>query len=270
MKRHALQLVREFTREMLNGDVQKFRDFNFQTLRDSAKYGCPDRNFDCDDTNIMRAVYVVLWGDFLPYLTDGNFGFRKQYRGDTVNTFHTMFGREIMEKPGFFAGLEKYSPSDELREKVRHFGKLCSCIGNYVVLPNYFTRQTSLNCYRGTNDWHDFFDRFLQELYKVLTGQEGQDETLRELVNVNGFCFRKLQGENGFRDFVRNLMLEDYCDSSCLPKTVFAMNYHWKNEQDPEQYFRDAGLYLEQTEKIILRRAERMVRRLETEFAGEV
>lgn len=268
MNVQARQLIKEFISEILSGDLELLKNFDFKTLRMSEKFGCRDRNFDCDDTNIIRAIYVVLWEKDLPYLNMDNFGYRKQYRGDTINTFHTMFGREIEEKTGFFAGLEKYAPSDELREKVRHFGKLCSNVGNYVVLPNYFTRQTSLNCYRGTNDWRDFFDRFLIEIHKVLTGSEQQDEVLQELVKVNNFAFQKFQGEDGFRKFTKILLLDDYCDNSGTPQEIFAMNYHWRNEHDPEQYFHDAEIYLEKTEKIIRSRADKMISMLKENLCG--
>ena len=259
MEHQAKQLVKEFVNEKLSGNWNNFRDFDFKQLRDSEKFGCPDRNFDCDDTNIMRAIYVVLWEDFLPYLNLKNFGSLKQYRGDTMNTFHTMFGREIEGRPGFFAGLEKYDPADELREKVRHFSTRCCSIGNYIVLPNYFTEQTSLNCYRGTNEWRDFFDRFLAELHKVLTGEHFQDATLQKLVRINDFCFSKFHGQSGFSALIKRLFLDDYCDRGGVPQKIFALNYHWKNEKDPEQYFRDAESYLEKSEKIICARAEKMI-----------
>ena len=268
MKKQAEQLIKDFVTGFLAGDWEQFKHFDLNYLKTSEKFGCPGRKFDCDDSNLMRAVYVVLWEKDLPYLNMDNFGYRKQYRGDTINTFHTMFGREIEEKTGFFAGLEKYAPSDELREKVRHFGKLCSNVGNYVVLPNYFTRQTSLNCYRGTNDWRDFFDRFLIEIHKVLTGSEQQDEVLQELVKVNNFAFQKFQGEDGFRKFTKILLLDDYCDNSGTPQEIFAMNYHWRNEHDPEQYFHDAEIYLEKTEKIIRRRADKIISMLKENLCG--
>lgn len=268
MDRRAISLVSEFTQEVLHGDWDAWKNFDFKSLSDSEKFGCPGRNFDCDDTNIMRAVYVVLWGDVLPYLYMDNFGYCKQYRGDTVNTFHTMFGREIPGRPGFFAGLEKYKPDDGLREKVRNFGKLCSNIGNYTVLPNYFACQTSLNCYRGTNEWHDFFDRFLIELHHVLSGAEKQDETLRELVRVNDFCFRKFRGENGVKELIRVMFLEDYCSSSGVPGEVFPMNYHWRDLREREKYFCDSGVYLEKTARIITGRAEKMAAALKSKVCA--
>lgn len=259
MKEQAEKLVSDFVGEILVGDWEQLKNFDFRTLQDSEKYGSPDRHFDCDDTSIMRAIYVVLWHDSFPYLNLSNFGSCKQYRGDTMNTFHTMFGREKEERRGFYDGLEKYNPSDELRQKARKFNRLCSNIGNYVVLPNFFAEQTSINCYRGTNDWRDFFDRFLQELYKVLTDSANQDETLKKLVKVNEFGFRNFQGKAGFKKFIKTLFLEDYCDDSGVPQNVFAVNFHWKDIQNREQYLHDAELYLTQTEKIITNRADRII-----------
>ena len=137
-----------------------------------------------------------------------------------------------------------------------------------MVLPNYFARQTNLNCYRGTNDWRDFFDRFLIELHKVLTGADRQDEVLQELVKVNNFAFQKFQGEDGFRKFARILLLDNYCDNTGKPQEIFAMNYHWMNEHDPKQYFHDAVIYLEKTEKIIRSRADKMINMLKENICG--
>lgn len=269
MKHEAKQLVRDFIAEMLNGDVKNLKDFDFKTLKESEKFGCPDWNFDCDDTRIMRSIYVVLWGDLFPGLAMNNFGYCRQYRGDTMNSFHTLFGRELPHRKGFYAGLEKYLPSDELREKVRHFSVVCSSVGNYAVLPNYYAEGTTLNCYRGTNEWHDFFDRFLMELYKVLTHAPDQDKTLQKLVSVNDFGFTKFRSHEGFRAFSQGLLLQDYCSEEGRPVQIFPMNYHWKDEKDPDQYFHDVLLYLEKAEKIIKKRSGMICKLLERKLFEE-
>ena len=265
----AKKILLDFIGEILNGDLNAIRKFDFKTLQNDRKYGCPDRNFDCDDTNIMRAVYTVLWGHVLPDLNMENMGWGKAYRGDTINTFHTMFGREIPERPGYFAGAEKYSPTDPFREKIRRFGKLCSCIGNYVVLPNRIAAGTTLNCYRGTNEWHDFFDRFLMNLHQALTQKMIPDPTLKQLIEVNDFCFRKFYGKEGFRCFTENLLLNGYCGCHGEPELVFHLNYHWMNEQEPEQYFHDAELYLDCAERIILNRADKICEQLAIKLGKE-
>ena len=259
MDEKARQTLQDFIQEKLNGDPDGILTFDFKTLRDSEKFGCPGRRFDGDDTEIVRAVCVVLWKDLLPELSMATLGDGEKYRGDTMNSFHTMFGREIPGRPGFFAGLEKYDPPEEMRERVREFGNAyCSTVGNFVVLPNLYVQGTTLNMHRGTNEWRDFFDRFLIQLRNVLCGGEEKDPLLAELVKANGFCFGKFEGREGFSSLVRGLLLEDYCDQEFLPKFVFPMNYHWKNPADKETYFRDTAAYLDNAERIIRNRGRRI------------
>ncbi len=258
MDERAKQLLLDFIQEKLDGKLDNIRTFDFKTLRGDDKFGCPGRYFDCDDTEIMRAVYVVLWENFLPELSMDTLGDGKKYRGDTMNSFHTMFGREIPDRPGFYAGLEKYHPSDELRERVREFGnRYCSTVGNFVVLPNLYVQKTTLNFYRGTNQWRDFFDRFLIQLKKVLCNCGKKDPLLNELVKANAFCFDKFKGQTGFQTLERFLLLEDYCDwkKGDAPKIIFPMNYHWKNPADCETYIKDAESYLEKAEQVICSRS---------------
>ena len=271
MNERARRLLLDFIQKKLDGKLDNIRTFSIKTLRNDDKFGCPGRYFDCDDTEIMRAIYVVLWENFLPDLsmdTQGNAG---KYRGDTMNSFHTMFGREIPERPGFYAGLEKYHPSNELRERVREFGtECCSTIGNFVVLPNLYVRDTTLNFYRGTNQWHDFFDRFLIQLRNVLCDCGKKDLPLTELVQANAFCFDKFKGSEGFQMLGKILLLEDYCDNEYAPETVFPMNYHWKNPADPGTYLRDAESYLDNVERIICRRSQKVADILQEKLVGKI
>ena len=260
MYQKARQTVIDFVREKLDGNWEKLPDFDFKTLKDCPRFGSPDRYFDCDDTNIMRAIYVVLWQDMFPDLTLKTLGGNRPYRGDTLNTFHTMFGREIPEKPGFYAGLEKYAPSDEMRSKVRDFQQnICSTLGNFTVLPNCYGAGTTLNLYRGTNQWRDFFDRFLIELHTHLTGESNQDAVLIDLLHANRQAFEPYRTPEGFKKFLRGLLLEDYCTVlNMQPRTIFIMNYHWMNPDDRESYFKAAAHYLENATAIIRNRGERM------------
>ena len=263
MDERARCLLLDFIREKLDGKLDNIRTFDTKTLRGDDKFGCPGRYFDCDDTEIMRAVYVVLWEDLLPDLSMDTMGNAGKYRGDTMNSFHTMFGREIPERPGFYAGLEKYHPSDELRERVREFGnKYCSTVGNFVVLPNLYVRDTTLNFYRGTNQWHDFFDRFLVQLRNVLCDCGEKDPLLDELVKANAFCFDRFQGGIGFQVLEDRLFLEDYCDMDGIPEERFPLNYHWKDPLDAVRYFSDADIYLRIAEEIIDRRGGKMLTEL--------
>ncbi len=254
-----LDLIRKFVDERLGGEIAKWKDYDCRELEHSDVFGCPGRNFDCDDSNLIRAVYLLLWGDSFPGCSTSAIGRGKPYRGDTMNTFHTLFGRPIEDKPGFYAGLEKYAPDDELRERAGKFHTHCHTIGNYILLPNLPEGRLTLNLYRGTNDWKDFFDRFLIQLGLCLQNKPGRDEFLAKLIGNNRFFFDKIS----LPELAGRCFLEDYMDENGTPKEVFLLNFHWKDENDREAYRKAADRYLDRATGIINRRAEKMIAILE-------
>lgn len=267
MTRKAKELVQRFVSEELSGEVKNFLTFDFKTLHSSPLYGAPERGFDCDDTELARAVYTVIWGKYFPELDMDEQGNGKKFRGDTMNSFHTMFGRAVPGKEGFFAGVEKYAPSEEFREKVRVYGKICSNLGNFTLLPHLYACDTTLNFHRGTNSWRDFFDRFLAELHKVLCNGSEQDAVLKKLVSANDFFFRHFYGESGAERLLKIFFLEGYVSCDGKPSLVFPYNYHWRDTADREGYFRDAELYMEKASAVILARCGKMIEALNAELA---
>ena len=57
------KLINSFVAEKLEGDIQHLVDFPLGSLRNDKVYGCPNRNFDSDDTELMRAIYCVVFGN---------------------------------------------------------------------------------------------------------------------------------------------------------------------------------------------------------------
>ena len=51
------ELVAQFIEEKLGGDISRLATFPLGNLRNDKVYGCPGRNFDSDDTELMRAIY---------------------------------------------------------------------------------------------------------------------------------------------------------------------------------------------------------------------
>ena len=260
----AAELIRSFVKEKLSGDLSNWLNFDCLSLKETDKYGCPERQFDCDDSELMRAVYVLLWAEEFPGLSFAELGTGKLYRGDTLNTFHTMFGREIPDCPGYFAGLEKYSPSDNLRERVRLFRQRSARLGNFAVLPNLAVEGDTLNTLRGCSCLRDYFDRFLQLIQNALTGKEYLEE-FRPLMEKNQDFFKHFAGEDGFQRWAETLLFHDYLEKSgsegIYPQVaeIFQMNYHWFRPDDGENYFKAAELYLERADKIITNRTNAML-----------
>lgn len=57
------ELIKSFVQEKLDGDISHLATFPLGNLRNDEVYGCPDRNFDSDDTELMRAIYCVVFGE---------------------------------------------------------------------------------------------------------------------------------------------------------------------------------------------------------------
>lgn len=263
-KAKAAELIRSFVKEKLSGDLSNWQNFDYFSLREMEKYGCPERQFDCDDSELMRAVYVLLWSEKFPGLSFANLGTGKLYRGDTLNTFHTMFGREIPDQPGYFGGLEKYTPTERMRERVRLFRKRSARLGNFAVLPNLAVNGETLNTLRGCSCLRDYFDRFLHLIQNALTGKEYLEE-FRPLMEKNKDFFKHFEGEDGFQRWAETSLFHDYLNESGSEGTypqvaeIFQMNYHWFCPGDRENYFKAAEIYLERADKIIDNRTNAML-----------
>lgn len=55
MKLSPIELIKDFIHDYLNDNIDELKHFRLYDLKDDPKYGCPDRKFDSDDTNLMRA-----------------------------------------------------------------------------------------------------------------------------------------------------------------------------------------------------------------------
>lgn len=69
MKIDPIKLINDFTHDYLHGNLDELANFRLYDLREDDKYGCPNRKFDSDDTNLMRAIYCVLFSDAWQGLT---------------------------------------------------------------------------------------------------------------------------------------------------------------------------------------------------------
>ena len=276
MHEDARQLVCDFVKERLNGELDRLKDFNFSALENDVKYGQQEGlGFDADDCLLARAIYVLLWGNVFPCMNMLSVGKGRAYRGDTMNTFHTMFGRELPERPGFFCGLENFNPDENMRKLSRKFYALVPTIGNFVVLPNYADRNgNTLNTYRGSHLlWHDYFDQFLAALEAVLADAPEQDAELRALVwERNDFAFEEYASFEGFRRLVERLFLNEYTEESghafifntCMTGKVM---YHWMRPRpSDDEYMKGAQWYARNAIQIIHARAERIVNVLYEKF----
>ena len=198
--------IQLFVSERLDGDIENLANYDLKQLENDVKFGCDNRAFDCDDTNIVRAIFALVYEDVWPELSYQSF-ITQRYRCDTINTFATLFGKF----DGFeIKGFDRIARDSEIRPKVIQFYSKYHTIGNMMVLPNIYVGRSSLNLYRGCHPiWHDYMDRFLVELRNNLIG-EPTDEKLSTIIRANEFAFSKYHGTIGFNKLIQGLYLEDY------------------------------------------------------------
>lgn len=160
--------INEFIEEYLKGDIYAFLYFDFASLHQDKRFGCNSRGFDCDDTNITRAICFILWGEIFPDITFSDIGTGNKYRGDTLNTFHTVLGAYLPDKHSCL-GIEKSNADNRLRVLANKFHAIYHSIGNFILLPNIAEtdkkRAYTFNTYRGIAYKDYFVDDKPQEIF---------------------------------------------------------------------------------------------------------
>ncbi len=252
------QKLIEFADKYLASDIDNLSTFPL-TRTKGGKFGCPGRTFDPDDTEIMRYIYVALFRDAFPELSLETLA-NGIFRGDTLNTYNTMFGRP--DDSSLHPGLDRFAPPEDLKAKVADFYlNHFPTIGNMVVLPNLRVQKKSLNTYRGCHpQWRDYFDRFLPEVRKVMTCHSNYDETLHQIMDANHAYLNRYYGEEGrgFDNFVQSLFLTDYLAASYHSKGF----YFWKKDLPRDAYLEEAVRYIDFSNKVIENRGKRMIKKV--------
>ena len=249
------EFIASFIKEKLDGDVNRLASYPLGQLRYDKKYGCPGRNFDSDDTELMRAIYCVVFDEAWKNISMDNLGEGK-LRGDTLNTYNTLFSAPWNER---FTAI--WHPDEDLVEKIKQFQITFHTIGNMAVLPDRRIGEWSINKHRGCHDeWHDYEDRFLAALYKVLTRKPDRDPDLEELVTLNSEDFEPYYGEEGWRRFINLNMLEYYVNIVYEP-VVSSLGYtYWRGGYtNKERFFAECHRYIDLSTSIINDRAKRMI-----------
>ena len=252
------ELVAQFVEEKLEGDINHLATFPLGNLRNDKVYGCPGRNFDSDDTELMRAIYCLVFGEVWENLSMDNLGEGK-LRGDTLNTYNTLFSQPWNEK---FTAI--WNPDDGLKAKMKEFQTTCYTIGNMAVLPDRRIGEWSINKHRGChNEWHDYEDRFVDALYKVLTGDPDRDLDLEELVELNKEDFKPFYGKDGWIRFVEGNILKDYVDTNFVPIIRSKGYTYWRGGYtNHDRFIAECHRYIDESIRIISNRAMIIIERI--------
>ena len=271
-KEECIELVKSFIAEKLNGNIWNFLNYDLDLLENDEKYG----GYDPDNSKIANAIYFLLWGDEVPNLTFDELG--KSYRGDTLNSFHTLMGHPTEDFTNFL-GIQKYTDNEKIIAMAKEFHKKYHTIGNMMVLPNNSLevngKNYTLNTARSLSPWYDYFDKFLLEIKQALTNpnlifdEKSTKFLIERLVGENSDFFEKyfqLGTMEKFEDFIRTFYLEKYADTTTLeiPQIFSPHAYHWNNTYSKEEYEQYVISYIRKATEIIEYRCSRMIEDLNT------
>ena len=259
-----LELINAFIDKYLEGDINRLITFQLTNLRNDDVFGCPNRMFDSADTEIMRAIYCVVFGNAWKNISMDNIGDEK-LRGDTINSYKDLFSQNWKEH-----FIDIWHPDEELIVKIQNFQNLCHTIGNMTILPNRKIGEWSLNNHRDRHDeWRGYEDRFLAALYKVLTNQADCDPDLEELVQVNDEYFKPFYGEEGWRRFISENMLEYYVDANYIPIiTSKGYTYCRGGYTNKYRFFEECNRYIDFSLYIIKNRANRIITAIQNQLSS--
>ena len=255
----AKSLITSFVEERLQGNLNELVSFDFAQLRGDKKYGvCGGNSFDCDNTKLSKAIYLLVFEDVWNDLSFVSLE-KGEYRGDTINSFNTTFGKA--DVTGGFAGLNCFNPDENLQQRVLKFYSLYHTIGNFMVLPNACVNGYTLNTFRGSyHQWRDYVDKFVGALHLLLTSPQSENnEEFHQLITANIKDFEPYYHQEGFELLMDKLLLNDCIDKDGMPKQLFDVVYHWDKRLTRDIYLRHVNQYLDFCESFIEKRGAKMV-----------
>jgi hypothetical protein len=251
---YARELIKDFIREKLDGDICKLPSFDFGTLREDEKYGdCKGFSFSVDKCNIVKAIMSVAFADVWPELNQYNIE-RYKYLCNGINYTQYLFGANIMDK--FFKGMEKFNPTKEQHERAVRVYHLTNCIGNIWVLPGGIDKD------KDTYHYHGYADLFLKGIYAAMTGNGKVQPDLKATLYKVRKLMVNYQGGDGFRQFALDMMLNDYIDYYGKPIDLFMHVWSMMKDLKPETYFKAVDEYCDFMEQFVPKRGKMIVEKL--------
>lgn len=273
----AKKMVKQFCDDFLGGDINKLNGFDLESelkCKKGRKYIGVIK--DPDMYLITQSIYILIWGYIydLKYSLLGGWGRVKErqfpYRGDTMNSFNTVYGEDGLI-------VKRYFGEDQtLIEIVEEFRKIHHSIGNFIVIPNI----GNVNSRRANYFFmQDYFDWFVAALFWYQNQEEEYKDFGRKLKDV--FELNKMYSEdNGidFYDWIREFFLGSYMENN-RPKNVFEVDkairmkeyrgrpFRIKNGVYSEDEYKFlAKNYFEKSKEIILRRGATICEKLMQEL----
>ena len=228
--------------------------FDFHDLRDDKKYGnCGGFAFCPEKTSIMKAIMTLAFTEAWPEISYHGFD-HYDYEADMVNTYLMILGFPLGDN---FKGLRNFRPDAELLDRAWAFYRLCHTIGNYAAWPGglYLCREKLRRSQR-------YIDTYLQALHQAFTNPRKGNSDLVQAIHNKQKIYSIYQGDEGFADMCRKMLLGDYIDYMGKPIQMFYGVWSDQKDLTREHYFKAIEQYFDFCEEEIVKRSKLIVKRL--------
>ena len=250
-----LQLVKDFIKEYLNGDINQLAKYDLRQLEGKERYADEAGHaHDVCRTELVRAIAALVFKDIAPkdVLFDKKSGKLKLMPAPLLK--EDLWGIQVGSR---FAILSQFRLADEaeISRRIVPCAKLCNTIGNLYIHP------ASLEEYRHSHAHGRFLiDYTFADLHKALTGGKPSQQMKKAVSGAKDF-FDLYRGDDGWKKLMEKWMTMDLVDYYYNPEPFF--------EEVTLTTYMPAGIYLRAVNRcidtcyeIIPRRAEWMVERL--------
>lgn len=250
---HAIKLIREFRDEVLGGDIDKLKDFDLDTLRKNDKFGGDNEQ---GRMRVVRAIMSLAFSDVWPDLTVDSVEHCTYSIGKMI-MFQDLFGSNILDQ--YFKGMQKFNPTPAQHQRAVKVAHMLDNIGNMIVMPAKGGLFGELN----DRKIKHYMDQFLFRMFDVMEGKKGRVSLdMKAALHKDRKLMEAYQGTEGFAQFCRDMMLEDFIDENGRPKQVFKFVWSMMPDLDEYAYFDAVDIFCSFVEEFVPQRAERIVEKL--------
>ena len=251
---YALNKLKKFVAERLDGDIKKLKDLDFYTLREDMEFGDERVSVGGLESILVKSILTLAFADTYPDFTYESMD-KHKYKPDTINITNTIFGINFED---YYKALETYDAPTELRERVGRFGKKVHTIGNIMVLPSGLTLM------RNTKPiGRGYCDVFLAEFYKMMISAKKCNMKMFDALNLKKKEVAAFRTEENFNHIVRELMLDDFLGEEGKPKQVFQGLFSRESGISRDTFIKAANEFLDFCEPFVDKRADRIIDKLE-------
>ena len=257
--REHRQLVNDFIKEYLDGDICRLAEYDMRQLKGISRYGeTHGYAFDVYYTDLVRAIAAVAFQDIAKkeVMFDKKRGMLTLAPAPLIR--EDLWGNQIGD---IFVMLSFFHHEDKasVNRRIVPCAKLCNTIGNLYIHPYSFEE------YRHSHAHGRFLiDHTFADLHKALTGGTPSVQMKRAMAEAKEF-FAPYQGEQGWQWLMEQWLTMDLVDYYYNPEPFFE-EVTLTTHMPASTYYRAVNHCIAMCHEIIPRRAEQMVERVKSKL----